>query len=72
MNSFGHLMKNNIKILRKAKGMTQEELANEVGISRQAMNAIENNRMSPNLIHAFKITFSLNQKYIEDVFLYEE
>ncbi|MBE6494990.1 MAG: helix-turn-helix transcriptional regulator [Methanobrevibacter thaueri] len=65
-------MKNNIKILRKAKGITQEELAKEVGISRQAMNAIENNRMSPNLIHAFKITFCLNQKYIEDVFLYED
>jgi len=65
-------MKNNIKILRKAKGITQEELAKEVGISRQAMNAIENNRMSPNLIHAFKITLCLNQKYIEDVFLYED
>lgn len=64
-------MKNNIKILRKEKGWTQEELANKVGISRQAMNAIENNRMTPNLIHAFKITFSLEQNYIEDVFIYD-
>ena len=46
-------MKNNIKQLRKAMGLTQEDLAKMVGISRQAMNAIENNRMSPNLLHAF-------------------
>ncbi|MEE1128586.1 MAG: helix-turn-helix transcriptional regulator [Methanobrevibacter sp.] len=65
-------MKNNIKQLRKAMGLTQEDLAKMVGISRQAMNAIENNRMSPNLLHAFKITIALNQKYIEDVFIYEE
>ena len=55
-------MKNNIKVLRKSNGFTQEELAKRVGISRQAINAIENDRMSPNLIHAFKITKSLNQK----------
>ena len=65
-------MKNNIKVLRKSNGFTQEELAKRVGISRQAINAIENDRMSPNLIHAFKITNSLNQKYVDDVFTYEE
>ena len=57
---------------RRSAGFTQEELAKRVVISRQAINAIENDRMSPNLIHAFKITKSLNQKYVEDVFTYEE
>lgn len=65
-------MKNNVRILRKAMGLTQEQLAKKVGISRQSLNAIENNRMSPNLIHAFKITKALNQDIIEDVFIYEE
>lgn len=65
-------MKNNVRILRKAMGLTQEQLAKRVGISRQSLNAIENNRMSPNLTHAFKITKALNQDLIEDVFIYEE
>lgn len=65
-------MKNNVRILRKAMGLTQEQLAKRVGISRQSLNATENNRMSPNLNHAFKITKALNQDLIEDVFIYEE
>ena len=64
-------MKNNIKELRKEKGLTQDNLAKLVGISRQSINAIENNHMSPNLVHAFKITKALGKNYIEDVFLYE-
>lgn len=64
-------MENNIKILRRASNLTQEELAKKVGVSRQAINAIENNRMSPNLVHAFKITKALNQEFIEDVFIWK-
>ena len=52
-------MRNNLRIYRAIENITQEELAKRVGISRQAINAIENDRMSPNLIHAFKITKSL-------------
>lgn len=65
-------MRNNVRILRKAMGLTQDQLAKKVGISRQSLNAIENNRMSPNLVHAFRITKALNQDIIEDVFIYEE
>ena len=63
---------NNIRFLRKENGYTQEELAYLVGVSRQTINAIENSRMSPTLILAFRITEALGQKHIEDVFTFTE
>ncbi|KXK27357.1 MAG: DNA-binding transcriptional repressor PuuR [candidate division WS6 bacterium OLB20] len=47
---------NNIRSLRFAHdGMTQEELASKVGVTRQTIIAIEKNRYSPSLELAFKI-----------------
>lgn len=49
-------MKNNILELRKNKKLTQAELAKKCKVSRQTINAIENDRYDPTLKLAFKIS----------------
>lgn len=49
-------MKNRIKELRKAKGLRQEDLAKEVGVTRQTIIAIESDRYDPTLELAMKIS----------------
>jgi putative transcriptional regulator len=63
-------MKNRIKVLRAERNMTQEELAIEVQVSRQTINAIEKGKFDPSLPLAFKISrlFALT---IENVFQYD-
>lgn len=61
-----------IKDLRKEFGLSQAELAEKVGVSRQTMNAIENGRYSPTLDMAYKITEVLNKEYVEEIFVKEE
>ncbi|HLR70995.1 MULTISPECIES: helix-turn-helix transcriptional regulator [Bacillaceae] len=53
-------MLNRIRELRKAKKMSQEALANICDVSRQTINAIENNKYDPSLALAFKIATTLN------------
>ena len=48
-------MKNKILELRKSKGFTQDELAKKCNVTRQTINAIENDRYDPTLRLAFKI-----------------
>ncbi|MGX7031384.1 helix-turn-helix transcriptional regulator [Vagococcus zengguangii] len=48
-------MKNIIKELRKAKKLSQDELAKTCEVSRQTINAIENNKYDPTLQLAFKL-----------------
>ena len=48
-------MENNIRALRKAAGLTQEDLARALGVTRQTINAIENNRYDPTLSLAFRL-----------------
>jgi putative transcriptional regulator len=43
------IVKNRVKDLRLARGWTQEELAAALGVSRQSINSIENNRYVPSL-----------------------
>jgi putative transcriptional regulator len=62
-------MKNNIKVLRAGKGMTQEELADKVSVTRQTIIAIEKNKYIPSLELAYKISLFFNKK-IEEVFQY--
>ncbi len=64
-------MKNNIEILRKSKGMTQQALAATVGVSRQTIISLENEKYSPSIELAFKLA-RLFEKSIEDLFIYEE
>lgn len=61
-------MKNRIKVLRAERNMTQAELAMEVEVSRQTINAIETGKFDPSLPLAFKISrlFGLP---IENIFL---
>lgn len=49
-------MKNKIKELRKQKGLRQEDFAKEVGVTRQTIIAIENNKYDPTLELAMKIS----------------
>ncbi|MBR3356683.1 MAG: helix-turn-helix transcriptional regulator [Solobacterium sp.] len=49
-------MKNNIRELRKEKGLRQEDLAAELGVTRQTIIAIENNKYDPSLELAMRIS----------------
>ena len=63
-------MKNKLRELRKNQKLTQEELANLIGISRQAINAIEKEKFDPSLPTAFKMA-KLFKTSIEKLFLFE-
>ena len=64
-------MKNRLEEIRKAKGITQEELANALEVSRQTVGSLENGRYNPYIILAFKIARFFDVS-IEEVFIYEE
>ena len=63
-------MKNRVQELRKNQKLTQEKLADLIGISRQAINAIEKEKFDPSLPTAFKMA-KLFKTYIEKLFLFE-
>jgi len=52
-------MENVIRSRRKELGLSQEELAKKCGVSRQTVNAIENNRYDPTLSLAFRLAREL-------------
>jgi putative transcriptional regulator len=60
-------VKNTVRALRAARGWTQEQLGAEVGVSRQAVNAIETEKHDPSIDLAFRIA-ALFRKDVEDVF----
>ena len=64
-------MKNNLEELRKERGITQEELADVLEVSRQTISSLENGRYNPSIVLAFKIAKFLELR-IEDIFIYEE
>lgn len=64
-------LKNNLDELRKLNGLTQEEFAKELRVSRQTISAIENGKYNPSLDLAFEIALYFN-KTIEEVFTYEK
>lgn len=53
-------MENGIRERRKELGLSQEELAKKCGVSRQTVNAIENNKYDPTLMLAFNLARELN------------
>jgi putative transcriptional regulator len=63
-------MNNRIQALREAMGLTQEEVARRVGVTRQTINAIENNKYNPTLDLAFRLA-RLFGSPVDEVFLYE-
>ena len=64
-------MKTNLDKLRKLKGLTQEEFAKELKVSRQTVSAIENGKYNPSLDLAFEIALYFN-KTVEEIFIYEK
>ena len=64
-------MKNNIKVERAIKGLTQEDLANKVSVSRQTINAMEANKYVPSTVLALKIARVFG-KPIEEIFILEK
>lgn len=64
-------MKNRVQELRKAKGLTQEQLGEIIGVSRQTINAIEKEKFDPSLPTAFKMA-QLFELPIEQFFLFQQ
>lgn len=64
-------MKNNLKVHRAIKNVTQEELANIISVSRQTINAMENSKYVPSTVLALKLARFFEVK-VEDVFFLEE
>jgi putative transcriptional regulator len=64
-------MKNKIKVFRAMHDLTQEDLAQVIGVTRQTILAIEKGKYVPSLDLAFKIArhFQVN---IEEVFVYDD
>jgi len=65
------ILKNNLKEVRQNKGLTQEELGANVGVSRQTIISIERYRYKPTLELAMKLAEKLNIK-IEKLFYFEQ
>ncbi len=64
-------MKNSIKVERAVHGLTQEDLAKKVAVSRQTINAMESNKYVPSTVLAMKIA-KVFYKRVEDIFMLEE
>jgi len=60
-------MKNRLKVLRAERDWTQAELAENLAVSRQTINAIEKGKFDPSLPLAFKVS-RLFSMPIEDIF----
>jgi putative transcriptional regulator len=72
MGKGGGLLTNDIRALRFHAGeMTQQELADRVGVTRQTVNAIEGNKYSPSLEVAFRIARVFGVR-LDRVFRYGE
>lgn len=64
-------MKNNLKVERAIKNITQEELAKKIGVTRQAINSIELNKYVPSTILALKLSQFFG-KTVNEIFSLEE
>jgi putative transcriptional regulator len=64
-------MKNKLKVYRAMHDMTQEQLAEKLGVTRQTIIAIESNKYLPSLGLAYKMS-RLFEVAIEDVFIDDE
>ena len=64
-------MKNKIKIYRSIKGVSQQELADKMDVSRQTLNAIENGKYQPTLLLGMRLG-EFFQCTIEELFVLED
>lgn len=64
-------MKNNLKVERAIRNLTQDELAKLIGVSRQTINAMELNKYVPSTVLSLKIA-RVFEKKVEDIFSLED
>lgn len=64
-------MENRIRELRKKMGYSQEQLARQCEVTRQTINAIENDKYDPTLALAFRLARALRVK-VDDLFVPKE
>ena len=64
-------MKNSLKVERAIRNITQEELAREIGVSRQAINSIELGKFVPSTVLALRLSKYFD-KPVNDLFSLEE
>ncbi|GAA4415150.1 helix-turn-helix transcriptional regulator [Nibrella viscosa] len=64
-------MKNRIKVERAEKNISQAELADQIGVSRQTINSIETGRYVPSTVLALKMA-RVFAKRVEEIFQLEE
>lgn len=64
-------MKNRIEVIRKEKGIRQEDFAKALGVSRQTISSLETGRYNPSILLAYKIARYFELK-IEDVFIFDD
>ncbi len=64
-------MKNRIEEIRNAKGIRQDDLARQMGVSRQTISSLENGRYNPSILLAHKIAKYFGMT-IEEVFIFED
>ncbi len=64
-------MKNHIEERRRERGMTQQQLAEMLGVSRQTIISLEGGRYNPSILLAHSIAQLFGEK-IEDIFIFEE
>ena len=64
-------MKNKIEQIRKQNGITQEDFAKMLGVSRQTISSLETGKYNPSIFLAYKIAkcFGLT---IEEIFIFDE
>ena len=64
-------MKNRIEEIRNLRGIRQEELARQLGVSRQTISSLENGCYNPSILLAYRIARCFDMS-IEEVFIFEE
>lgn len=64
-------MKNRIRVLRTEQGWRQEDLARKAGVTRQTINAIENDKYNPTLLLAMRLARLLKTP-VEELFKLED
>jgi putative transcriptional regulator len=64
-------MENRLELLRTQAGLTQQELADRVDVSRQTIISLENGRYNPSILLAFRLSKLFGQP-IESIFIYKE
>ncbi len=64
-------MKNNLRVARAIKNITQGDLAKEIGVSRQTIHSIENGKFVPSVLLALKLADFFEMK-VDDLFSLEE